>query len=116
MVKMRMISPQTAITTPVKRLVSFGLGQLTFFISRMTSAKNPLRPPRDARTLGVGVPAGVRGLLLRGSDLAMGMRCEIPREEGNGATEKDTSDTTGNGRPLPGLSYFFGVREMLSMR
>lgn len=35
------------MTTPVRRFVSFFVGQLTFFISRMTSLKNPFKPLRD---------------------------------------------------------------------
>ena len=46
---------QTENTTNVSRLVSCLVGQVTFFISRPTSAKKPLNPRLD---LGVGMLDG----------------------------------------------------------
>ena len=53
----------TENTTNVKRFVSCFVGQVTFFISRPTSAKKPFMPRRD---FGVGMlvgPFGVVGVL-----------------------------------------------------
>lgn len=46
---------QTENTTKVRRFVSFLVGHVTFFISRPTSAKNPLNPRLD---FGVGMLDG----------------------------------------------------------
>jgi len=57
---MAQMMKHTEKTTRLKRLVSCLVGQVTFFISRPTSAKKPLNPRRD---FGVGMLVGALGVV-----------------------------------------------------
>ena len=71
---------QTANTTPVRRLVSAFVGQLTFFISRPTSVINPLNP-RLERGKGTE-PVGILLPSLPPVLLAIDVKVRLPKQWG----------------------------------